>query len=144
MTTVPQIAVRPATLRKTPTKAGGLVVRPGKRGHEILIVSSLSRPGRWTLPKGTVEFGEHPESTASREIAEEAGVRARIARFLGLVERDDDLIAFYLFRFRHDVEWLEDGIRDRQWVELEKAEKHLRQAYLQPIIAAARRALRPR
>src|SRR5262245_52363871 len=144
MTIATHVAAGQAGLIKTPTKAGGVVVRPAKGGHELLLVSSVSRPGRWTLPKGWIEYGEHPESAASREIAEEAGVRGRLIRRLGFVVRDTHTIAFYLFRFRHDVEWLEDGVRERRWVDLDKAERLLRNADFQRILAVARRALRAR
>lgn len=134
----------PYRLLNPPTKAGGIVVREKKGAHEILLVSSISRPGRWTLPKGSIEDGEEPESAASREIAEEAGVRGKLVTLLGDVTRDTQTIVFFLFRFSHDVEWLENRIRERRWVELDRAERRLRQAYLHGIIAAARRALQPR
>src|SRR5262245_35335696 len=108
-----------------PSKAGGLVVRERKGTYELLLVSSGSRPGRWTLPKGTIESGEGPELAAAREIAEEAGVRGQLVRPLGVVERSDQFIAFYLFRFRHDVAWPENHVRERRWVDLDKAERHL-------------------
>jgi 8-oxo-dGTP pyrophosphatase MutT (NUDIX family) len=129
---------------KLPTKAGGIVVRARKGTHEILLVSSISRPGRWTLPKGSVERGELPQFTAAREIAEEAGVRGRLMRRLGLVDRQTHTIAFYLFRFRHDVTWLENRVRERRWVSVERAERYLRQADLHGIVAEARRALESR
>lgn len=129
---------------KPSRKAGGLVVRARKGVHEVLLVSSVSRPGRWTLPKGTLEDGERPQFAAAREIAEEAGVRGRLVRRLGIVERPAQTIAFYLFRFRHDVAWLEDSVRERRWVDLDKAERHLQQADLHEIIAAARRFLESR
>jgi 8-oxo-dGTP pyrophosphatase MutT (NUDIX family) len=142
------IATRFATglerVLKPLTKAGGLVVRERKRDHEVLLVSSISRPGRWTLPKGTVEPGEHPEETAARELAEEAGVRGRLIRRLGIVARPTQSIAFYLFQFRDDVHWVENRLRERRWVSLDKAERRLRQADLHEIIAAARRAIESR
>lgn len=125
-------------------KAGGLVVRQKKGVHEVLLVSSVSRPGRWTLPKGTLEDGEGPQFAAAREIAEEAGVRGRLIRRLGVVERSTQVISFYLFRFRHDVSWPENQLRERRWVDLEKAERHLKQADLHEIIAIARRFLESR
>jgi 8-oxo-dGTP pyrophosphatase MutT (NUDIX family) len=131
-------------LLKPPTKAGGLVVRERKGTYEVLLVSSVSRPGRWTLPKGSVEPGEHPTETASREIAEEAGVSGKLIAELGIVQRDSQTILFYLLSFTDDVAWLENRVRERRWVELEKAERRLRQADLHGIIASARRALRPR
>ena len=36
--------------------------------------------GRWTLPGGGVEFGEHPEATVVREVDEETGLTANVGR----------------------------------------------------------------
>jgi ADP-ribose pyrophosphatase YjhB (NUDIX family) len=51
-----------------------------------LLVCRLSaiteRAGWWTLPGGGVEFGEHPEQTALRELHEETGLTGRIAELL--------------------------------------------------------------
>ena len=53
------------------TSAGGVVVRPGRSGHEVCLVSD----GRhWGLPKGNLEPGETPEQAALREISEETGI----------------------------------------------------------------------
>ncbi|HEX5097549.1 MAG TPA: NUDIX hydrolase [Acidimicrobiia bacterium] len=35
-------------------------------------------PGMWTLPGGGIDFGEHPEDAARREVFEETGYEARI------------------------------------------------------------------
>lgn len=53
--------------------AGGVVVRDGPRGPEILVVH---RPkyGDWTFPKGKVERGESDEDCARREVEEETGL----------------------------------------------------------------------
>jgi 8-oxo-dGTP pyrophosphatase MutT (NUDIX family) len=141
MTTATQLAAGLARSARAPTKAGGIVVRPKKGTHEMLLVSSRSRPGRWTLPKGTLERGEHPQFTAAREIAEEAGVRGRLICRLGTVARSTQTITFYLFRFRHDVAWVENRFRERRWVDLAKAERFLRQDDLHGIVAEARRTL---
>jgi 8-oxo-dGTP diphosphatase len=36
------------------------------------------RPGSWTLPGGGIDFGEHPEAGALRELTEETGLVGRI------------------------------------------------------------------
>ncbi len=36
------------------------------------------RPGWWTLPGGGIDFGEHPEAGALRELTEETGLIGRI------------------------------------------------------------------
>ena len=59
--------------------AGGLVVRKGVNGGEILIVH---RPayGDWSFPKGKLETGEREEDAAVREVEEETGLRCRLER----------------------------------------------------------------
>jgi ADP-ribose pyrophosphatase YjhB (NUDIX family) len=54
-----------------------------------------NRPGWWTLPGGGVEFGEHPEAAALRELDEETGLKGRLGELLcvdsmtGPVRADD-------------------------------------------------------
>jgi 8-oxo-dGTP diphosphatase len=57
--------------------AGGLVWRPGDGGLAEVCLVHRPRYDDWTLPKGTLEPGEHPLAAAVREVAEETGVRAR-------------------------------------------------------------------
>ena len=54
--------------------AGGLPVRAGPDGPEVLVVH---RPqyGDWTFPKGKCEAGESDEACALREVEEETGLR---------------------------------------------------------------------
>jgi ADP-ribose pyrophosphatase YjhB (NUDIX family) len=53
-----------------------------------LLVCRLSniteRPGMWTLPGGGIEFGEHPEAAALRELHEETGLQGHIVGLLAV------------------------------------------------------------
>jgi 8-oxo-dGTP diphosphatase len=53
-----------------------------------LLVCRLSditeRPGWWTLPGGGLDFGEHPEAGALRELEEETGLTGRIVELLAV------------------------------------------------------------
>ncbi|WP_051343608.1 deoxyribose-phosphate aldolase [Alicyclobacillus herbarius] len=64
--------------------AGGLVVREGRRGREVLMIDDAY--GHVAFPKGHLEPGERWEDAAVREIAEETGIAARILGPLGRVE----------------------------------------------------------
>ena len=57
--------------------AGGLVVRRGESGPEVLLVHR-PRYDDWTFPKGKRDPGETDEQCAVREVEEETGVRCRL------------------------------------------------------------------
>ena len=61
--------------------AGGVVVRAGADGPEVLLVH---RPAYddWTFPKGKLERGESDEECAVREVEEETGLRCTLGREL--------------------------------------------------------------
>jgi 8-oxo-dGTP pyrophosphatase MutT (NUDIX family) len=62
----------------TPVRAaGGVVIRQGNEGTEVLLVH---RPkyGDWTFPKGKALPGESDEDCALREVEEETGLRCAL------------------------------------------------------------------
>jgi 8-oxo-dGTP pyrophosphatase MutT (NUDIX family) len=67
--------------------SGGVLLRDGPHGPEVLLASRLTRRGDlvWGLPKGLVERGESPEETAAREVREETGYGGSIRAPLGEV-----------------------------------------------------------
>ena len=56
--------------------AGGIVENNGK----LLLIYRLKK---WDLPKGKMEVGEVPETTAVREVEEECGIQAKITKKIG-------------------------------------------------------------
>jgi 8-oxo-dGTP pyrophosphatase MutT (NUDIX family) len=67
------------------TSAGGVLVRQGPHGPEVLLASRRTRRGElvWGLPKGLVESDEPPEQTAVREVREETGYRGKVREKIG-------------------------------------------------------------
>jgi len=57
--------------------AGGVVLRAGSRGDEVLVVHR-PRYDDWSLPKGKLDPGEDAQTAAVREVAEETGVIAAL------------------------------------------------------------------
>jgi 8-oxo-dGTP pyrophosphatase MutT (NUDIX family) len=53
--------------------AGGVPVREGPEGIEVLVVHRVSY-GDWTFPKGKCDPGESDEACAVREVTEETGL----------------------------------------------------------------------
>ncbi len=68
--------------------AGGIVVRPGPRGPEVLVVHR-PRYDDWSLPKGKVDPGESLLEAAVREVAEETGLAVEIGERAGEVRYRD-------------------------------------------------------
>jgi len=65
--------------------AGGVVVRPRKRGFQVAVM--FSRFHTWVFPKGGIMPGETPEQAARREVQEEVGLTdLRLIASLGTTE----------------------------------------------------------
>lgn len=79
--------------------AGGVVLRQGEKGAEVVICGRDS-DGVWGLPKGTPAPGESLEEAAVREVSEETGLQVRIVDKIGVIE--------YWF--------VREGVRYHKWV----------------------------
>jgi 8-oxo-dGTP diphosphatase len=115
--------------------AGGVVVRRlGGRWVMAAIRPGGKPEGVWALPKGLIGRGEDPEETASREVQEETGVRARPVTKLGDVryvytwqgERVFKVVSFYLFRYSGGrlgdlPPALAHEVAEARWLPLEEA-----------------------
>lgn len=60
---------------------GGVVIYRGK--ILLLYKNQNGRYMGWVMPKGTIEQGESFKETALREVKEEAGISARILKYIG-------------------------------------------------------------
>ena len=62
------------------------------RDNKILLVQRNREPykGRWMLPAGFVEFGEHPKNTVVREVEEETGHKAKNPELFDVLQIYDD------------------------------------------------------
>jgi len=62
--------------------AGALVIRDGR----VLLVRRAQAPfaGWWDVPGGYLEYDEHPEDAARRELREETGYEIRITGLVGI------------------------------------------------------------
>ena len=65
--------------------AGGVVLRVGKSGREVLLCGRKN-PHIWALPKGTPEPGETREQVALREVNEETGLKVLSLGFVESIE----------------------------------------------------------
>jgi 8-oxo-dGTP pyrophosphatase MutT (NUDIX family) len=135
--------------------AGGVVVRrmAGKWWVAVIEPRKEPRPGKrpgakqksqkvtFALPKGLVDPGEKPETTAQREIREETGVDAGLVakladikyvytRSWGDRQRVFKVVSFYLFRYRGGEigkisPEMEVEVKQALWLPLEEAAKKL-------------------
>jgi 8-oxo-dGTP pyrophosphatase MutT (NUDIX family) len=117
--------------------AGGVVFRGDKGNAEVVIVS-VGGQNRWQLPKGLVDAGESPETTAVREAREEGGVSSEVVQPIETIEywyaglengirvRFHKRVHFYLLRYvsgdTKDHDW---EVNEARWVPIEDAASQL-------------------
>ncbi|HET7677131.1 MAG TPA: NUDIX hydrolase [Candidatus Limnocylindrales bacterium] len=138
------------------TSAGGIVVRHGPQGLELL----LGRRRRerdamtWSLPKGTPDDGESLAQTALREVREETGLEVRITEPVGSIAyrfmQDGVRISKTVHYFLMQATGGDMARRDREfeevrWVPLGEAERLMtfesERGIVERALPAARRLL---
>jgi ADP-ribose pyrophosphatase YjhB (NUDIX family) len=118
----------------TEFSAGGVVVNDGRVA--VIVPVKRAADGRPVLglPKGHPEGEETAEQAASREVAEETGVRVELIDDLGIVRysyerrgrKVDKAVRFFLFRYLSgDLADHDHEIEEARWMPLKQAASEL-------------------
>ncbi len=106
------------------THAGGVVTRQSGDKREYLLVEVSKNSSEWVLPKGHIEEDENEKHCAVREVKEETGVWACIARKLKVeeysVEHQKVKVQYYLMEAIEEGK-PKDGSRQHGWFPIEEA-----------------------
>ncbi|KAG1932519.1 diphosphoinositol polyphosphate phosphohydrolase NUDT4B isoform X2 [Pimephales promelas] len=101
-----------------------------EREDEVLLVSSSRNPDQWIVPGGGMEPEEEPCGAAVREVFEEAGVKGKLGRLLGVFENQDRKHRTYVYvlTVTETLDDWEDSVnigRKREWFPVDEAIKVL-------------------
>ena len=102
-------------------RVGTIPFRAKKGKFQICLISSRSKPGRMTFPKGQVKNNEGWEEAARRELREEAGLKGHILMprsplVFSPRKRPVESCIFYWCRVDEVMaNWPESKHRDRIW-----------------------------
>lgn len=84
-------------------QAGAIPFTVVKGQPKILLVKAKQTPTDWIFPKGHIEPGESPETTAVRELREEAGVLGAALRPAGALSfksgQENVRVQYFLVRY---------------------------------------------
>ena len=114
-------------------QSGVIPYRETLAGLEVMMITSTST-GHWQFPKGMLEPDMTPAESAEKEAEEEAGVLGIVVADPVSVYRYDKRgvwpaeVVLYPMRVLRELdedEWEEAGLRQRQWVDLDEAERRL-------------------
>ena len=115
--------------RRIAYSAGGVIYRVSSAGFDVALIATNSGR-RWGLPKGHVRHGEAAEAAATREIAEETGLRGDVQRHLATIEywfragptRIHKYVDFFLVRYTGGALVPQQAeVDDAQWFPLADA-----------------------
>ncbi len=117
--------------------AGGVMFRRVGNEIEVCLILTQDRT-TWQLPKGIIEEGEAAEDAASREVAEETGLRGDLIAPLERIEywyvwthggdrdRIHKLVYFFLFRYTTgSTDDHDDEVDEARWLTIDDARKLL-------------------
>lgn len=100
------------------------------REQEVLLVSGGRKPGVWIVPGGGIEPTEDTSMAAIREVLEEAGVKGKLDRCLGIFDSLDGKTRTCVFvlivnELLEDWDEAKTMGRQRKWFTVAEAKKHL-------------------
>jgi 8-oxo-dGTP diphosphatase len=134
--------------------AGGVVFRRYEDYLQIALIS-VGEERRWQLPKGLVDANEEPQTTALREVQEEAGVEAELLDFIDRIEywyygtrkgsriRFHKRVNFYLMRYLSgDVSDHDHEVNEAAWFNIEQAQEKLAFKSEKEIVAKAAKLIK--
>ena len=106
----------------------------------MLLVRAKKDPSVWIFPKGHIEDGESTQTTALRELREEAAVEGTIVRGLGTLQFESGVemvrVEYFLVRYLRDVPPAES--RERRWCSYDEALELLRFPSARELLQSAR------
>jgi 8-oxo-dGTP pyrophosphatase MutT (NUDIX family) len=137
--------------------AGGVAFRRSGAGVEVVLIMPRGTQ-RWQLPKGLVDAGEAPDTTARREVREEAGVDAELVSPIKTIEywyvgtdRDGTRVRFHksvhFFLLEYcggDVRDHDHEVADAGWVAIDEAIEQLSFKNEKLVVAKAKEMLATR
>jgi len=106
---------------------------------EVMLITTI-RSKRWIIPKGIVEPGLSPAVSATVEAEEEAGIRGNVSDLpLGSYQREKWGGTCTVQVFPMEVTevldtWIEDHLRDRQWLSPQEAAARVEETDLKAMI----------
>jgi 8-oxo-dGTP pyrophosphatase MutT (NUDIX family) len=113
--------------------SGGVAFRRTSAGIEVALIL-VGKPPRWQLPKGIVDPGETPETTAVREVEEEAGIVATLLEKIDTIEywyvgnkgkqrvRFHKFVHFFLMQYKSgDIGQHDWEVNEARWVNVPEA-----------------------
>lgn len=110
--------------------SGGVIVYRSAKKWDVLLIRDMN--GVWTFPKGLIEKDENSLATAKREIAEEVGLTnlkslgplppiEYFYRRSGLIHKRVYYFLFQSDKRQQPICQEKEGIKEAQWVDLNKA-----------------------
>jgi len=107
----------------TVAQAGAIAFKIVRGLPLILLVRARQNPEHWIFPKGHIDDGETAEIAASRELEEEAAIKAELVASVGALEFQSGNerlhVEYFLFKYTDDIERTEE--RETRWCAYEEA-----------------------